>query len=116
MHALITPSGPGPRGWFGGFYQSEGTYGMTPQETIDWLRVRTRTGSLEAVVAPRPLRSAVPGQQPGDAYILSTWNNFKGFATSNVELMLRNEAGTWYWSGRSSTRRRARSGYGDTLT
>lgn len=72
---------------------------MTPPETIEWLRVRTRAGSIEAVVSPRPIRPAVTGQLPGDSYILSTWKNFKGFATSNVELMLRNEAGAWYWSG-----------------
>lgn len=94
LQTLITP-----KGWFGAFYRGGGSAPLTPPQTVDWLRLRTRSGSIEAVVSPRPILSPAPNQTPGDAYIRSTWMNFAEFTTMNVELELRNESGMWFWSG-----------------
>lgn len=94
LETLVTPTR-----WFGGFYQGGGTAGMTPRETIDWLRMRTRSGTIEAAVTPRPVLSPAPNQPPGDAYVRSLWRNFAEFPTQNAELTMRAESGIWYWSG-----------------
>ncbi len=94
LAGLVTPTG-----WTAGFYQSEGTRPMTPAETIDWLRGRVPGGRIQTVVQPRPILPRAASQPPGDSYISSIWTNFASTPTQRVELMLRAEAGTWYWSG-----------------
>lgn len=94
LPGLITPNG-----WVAGFYQSEGTRPMTLTETLDWLRSRTPSGRIQAVVQPRPILPHAAPQPPGNSYVNSTWTNFASTPTQRVELTLRVEAGTWYWSG-----------------
>jgi hypothetical protein len=94
LQGLITPTG-----WTAGFYQSEGTKSMTPTETIDWLRTRASGGRIQAVVQPRPILPHAASQPPGDSYVSSTWTNFASTPSQKVELTLRAESGTWYWSG-----------------
>ena len=94
LAALVSPAG-----WTGGFYQSEGTPHMSPQETVDWLRARAKDGRLNVTVEPEPLLSHQDYQPLGDLYVRSIWRDFSTLAEQNVDLVLRNDDRGWYWSG-----------------
>jgi hypothetical protein len=89
-----------PAGWTAGFYQSEGTPHMSPQETVDLLRTRAKDGRLNVTVEPQPLLPHQDYQPLGDLYVRSIWRDFGTVAEQNVDLVLRNDGGgRWFWSG-----------------
>ena len=86
-------------GWTAGSYQAEGTPRMSPQETIDFVRARAKDGRLSATVESRPLLPHETYQPLGDLYVRSIWRDFGTVAEQNVDLVLRNDGGRWFWSG-----------------
>jgi hypothetical protein len=85
--------------WNAGFYQGEGTPHMSPQETVEWLRARAKDGRVNLTVESRPLLPHQSYQPLGDFYIRSIWRDFDNVAQQNVDLVLRNDGGRWFWSG-----------------
>jgi len=86
-------------GWTGGYYQGEGTPHLSPQETIDWLRTRAKQGRLNVSVEARPLLPRQSFQPAGELYVRSVWRDFDNVVQQNVDLLLHDEAGRWFWSG-----------------
>lgn len=86
-------------GWTGAFYQGEGTARMSPQETVDWLRARAKDARLNVNVEARPLLPHQSYQPLGDFYARSIWRDFDNVPQQNVDLVLRNDGGRWFWSG-----------------
>jgi len=86
-------------GWTAGSYQAEGTPRMSPQETVDFLRARAKDGRLNVTVESRPLLPHETYQPLGDLYVRSIWRDFGTVAEQNVDLVLRNDGGRWFWSG-----------------
>lgn len=96
LRALIDPAG-----FFYQLYQTDGTPPITPDQAIDRLKRTTNApdGRLHVQVQRRPIRARTGFQPPADDYIASTWDLYDNMATERVDLMLKNEAGRWYWSG-----------------
>ena len=93
-----------PKGWNAGWWRSEGTPDMTPQQAIDWLKQRTRDGRLAVTVQRRPIRSSsdLP-ENPPRPYVTSEWRDFDNgrdgrLPTQQVVLLFNTDAaGNWYW-------------------
>jgi hypothetical protein len=86
-------------GWTAGAYQGEGTPRTSPQETVDFLRARAKDGRLNVTVEPRPLLPHESYQPLGEVYVRSIWRDFGAAGEQNVDLVLRNDGGRWFWSG-----------------
>jgi hypothetical protein len=87
-----------PRGWVFALNGSEGSQPLTPDDTISRLRKGTTDGRLRVQVQRRPLLPRTSSLPPGDVYLRSMWLQFDGH-DQQVDVVLRNESGTWYWSG-----------------
>lgn len=72
---------------------------MSQQETADWLRARAKDARLDVSVEARPILPHWDYQPLGDSYVRSVWRNFDNVSQQNVDLILRNEGGRWFWSG-----------------
>ena len=90
-----------PAGFFYQRYQTGGTPPITPDQTIDRLQRGTNTpdGKLHVTVQRRPILPHAEFQPTCDSYVASTWTQYDTLATPRVELLLKNEAGSWYWCG-----------------
>jgi hypothetical protein len=71
---------------------------MTPQQTVDFLRSNSG-GHLNVTVRARPILPNMAGPFPGTMYITSTWGNYGNLPTQEINLVLDQVGGSWYWSG-----------------
>jgi hypothetical protein len=94
LRELITRSG-----WTASFYRSESLPYQNRAQVIDSLRRSWSDARLRIRVETRPLHPTTPLMPAGDRFAHSTWSEYSGQAEHHVLLVVRNEGGTWYWSG-----------------
>jgi hypothetical protein len=94
IRQLITRSG-----WTAAFYRSEGLPYQNRAQVLDSLRKSWSDAKLRIRVETRPLHPTTPLMPAGDRFAHSTWSEYSGQAEHHVLLVIRNEGGTWYWSG-----------------
>jgi hypothetical protein len=94
LRPLITPSG-----FVFALNGSEGGPPQQPDAVISRLRAGATDGKLQVQVMRRPILSRTNFIPPGDFYVKSIWLQFDNQPRQQIYVVVRNEGGTWYWSG-----------------